>query len=83
VLTDNGMLSAGTAGAPGGTTWFVEPLWHSDKYEEVHLRAYDSVSEAVRSVATSTFIMADVHMNLDGVTPEQAYFNSLPLRLPA
>jgi putative transposase len=29
---------------------FVERLWRSAKYEEVYLRAYDSVSEARASI---------------------------------
>ncbi|MET4323263.1 hypothetical protein ABIB90_008419 [Bradyrhizobium sp. JR4.1] len=29
---------------------FVEQLWRSVKYEEVYLRAYDSVSEARNSI---------------------------------
>lgn len=29
---------------------FVERLWRSVKYEEVHLRAYDSVGEARASI---------------------------------
>jgi putative transposase len=29
---------------------FVERLWRSVKYEEVYLRAYDSVSEARASI---------------------------------
>src|SRR5258708_142549 len=29
---------------------FVERLWHSVKYEEVYLRAYDSVSDARNSI---------------------------------
>ena len=37
--------SAWTARAPGDNV-FVERLWRSVKYEEVCLRAYDSVSEA-------------------------------------
>ena len=41
--------------APGGTTFFVERLWRSVKYEEVYLRAYDSVSEARASLALTSF----------------------------
>ena len=32
---------------------FVERLWRSLKYEEVYLRAYDSVSDARASIATA------------------------------
>jgi putative transposase len=64
---------------------FVERLWRSVKYEEVHLRAYESVSEA----RTSTGRYLDFyngrrpHSSLDGITPDQAYFTPLPLRLAA
>ena len=35
---------------------FIERLWRSVKYEEVYLKAYDSVSAAARALlATSTF----------------------------
>ncbi len=34
---------------------FVERLWRTIKYEEVYLRAYDSVSEA-RSVINSVYL---------------------------
>ena len=33
---------------------FVERLWRSVKYEEVYLRAYDSVSDARASIGRST-----------------------------
>jgi putative transposase len=33
---------------------FVERLWRSVKYEEVYLRAYDSVSEARASISSPT-----------------------------
>jgi len=34
------------ARAPGATDVFVERLWRTVKYEEVYLRAYQTVSEA-------------------------------------
>ena len=34
---------------------FVERLWHSLKYEEVYLRAYDSVAQARASINQSVF----------------------------
>jgi putative transposase len=59
---------------------FVERLWRSIKYEEVYLRAYDSVSEARASIGRYlTFYNGQrPHSSLDRRTPDQAYFNPLP-----
>jgi hypothetical protein len=64
---------------------FVERLWRSVKYEEVYLRAYDSVSDARASVGRylSFYNGRRPHSSLDGMTPDQAYFAPLPLRLAA
>jgi hypothetical protein len=55
---------------------FVERLWRSVKYEEVYLRAYDTVSEARASIGRYlTFYNGRrPHPSLDGRTPNQAYF---------
>jgi putative transposase len=64
---------------------FVERLWRSVKYEEVYLRAYDSVSEARASLGRyfDFYNRRRPHSSLDDATPDQAYFNPLPLRLAA
>src|SRR5437588_3846506 len=64
---------------------FVERLWRSVKYEEVYLKAYDSVSEARASIACyiDFYNRRRPHSSLDGTTPDQAYFNPLPLRMAA
>jgi putative transposase len=64
---------------------FVERLWRSVKYEEVYLRAYDSVSEARVSIGRyfDFYNRRRPHASLDGSTPGQAYFNPLPLRAAA
>ena len=64
---------------------FVERLWRSIKYEEVYLRAYDSVSEARASIGRylDFYNGRRPHSSLDGTTPDQAYFTPLPLRLAA
>src|SRR5919112_1208549 len=64
---------------------FVERLWRSIKYEEVYLKAYDSVSEARTSIGCYlTFYNSQrPHSSLDRRTPDQAYFNSLPQRAAA
>src|SRR5947209_1172418 len=64
---------------------FVERLWRSIKYEEVYLRAYESVSEARTSIGRylDFYNGRRPHSSLDGTTPDQAYFTQLPLRLAA
>jgi putative transposase len=64
---------------------FVERLWRSVKYEEVYLRAYDSVSEARASIGRylDFYNGRRPHSSLDGITPDQAYFTLLPLRSAA
>ena len=64
---------------------FVERLWRSIKYEEVYLRAYDSVSEARESIGRyiNFYNSRRPHQSLDGATPNKAYFNPLSLRSAA
>lgn len=64
---------------------FVERLWRSVKYEEVYLRAYDSVVEARASLRRylDLYNRRRPHSSLDDRTPDQAYFSPLPIRLAA
>ena len=64
---------------------FVERLWRSVKYEEVYLRAYDSVTEARASIGRylDFYNRRRPHSSLDGTTPDHAYFSPLPLRMAA
>ena len=60
---------------------FVERLWKSVKYEEVYLHAYDTVT-AARSGLARYFQFYNTrrpHTALDRRTPDEVYFNSLPL----
>ena len=59
---------------------FVERLWRSVKYEEVYLRAYDSVGEARASMGRylEFYNRKRPHSSLDAQTPDQAYFGHLP-----
>jgi putative transposase len=64
---------------------FVERLWRSVKYEEVYLRAYQSVRHARASIGQYLrfYNLKRPHSSLDGRTPDQAYFNALPAALAA
>ena len=60
---------------------FVERLWKSIKYEEVYLRAYDSVSQAKASLGRyiAFYNTRRPHSSLARMTPDQVYFKLQPL----
>ncbi len=64
---------------------FVERIWRSVKYEEVYLRAYDSVSEARASIGRylDFYNHRRPHSSLDRHTPDEAYFDHLPQSVAA
>ncbi|WP_026784872.1 integrase core domain-containing protein, partial [Pleomorphomonas koreensis] len=55
---------------------FVERFWRSIKYEEVYLRAYESVRDARSSISNyiGFYNSGRPHSSLDGSTPDEAYF---------
>lgn len=59
---------------------FVERIWKSVKYEEVYLRASDSVGEARASIGGyfGFYNGKRPHSSLDARTPDRAYFDHLP-----
>ncbi len=64
---------------------FVERLWRSVKYEEVYLRAYQSVPEARASIGRylDFYNHKRPHSSLDARTPDQACFDHSPLAAAA
>jgi putative transposase len=67
-----------------GRAWrdnvFVERLWRSTKYEEVHLHAYKSSARGPQPAPSRYLAFYNTrrpHSSLDRQTPEQAYFNAL------
>ena len=60
---------------------FIERLWKSVKYEEVYLRAYESVGHAKASLGRyfDFYNHQRPHTALDRRTPDQAYFTASPL----
>ena len=59
---------------------FVERLWRSVKYEEVYLRAYDTVAGARASLGRlfGFYNSRWPHSSLNRKTPDQAYFINQP-----
>jgi putative transposase len=64
---------------------FVERLWRSVKYEEVYLRAYGSIAEADRRLASyfDFYNRIRTHQSLDGMTPDAVYFGSRSMKVAA
>src|SRR5271169_4399240 len=64
---------------------FVERLWRSVKYEEVYLKAYDTVAEARASLGRylDFYNRQRPHSSLDRRTPDEAYFHPTPLAAAA
>jgi len=64
---------------------FIERLWRSVKYEEVYLRAYDSVTDARASLGRYLMFYnrERPHSSLDRRTPDEAYFNRSPTAMAA
>ena len=58
---------------------FVERLWRSVKYEEVYLKAYETVSAARAGLARylDLYDTRRPHSSLDGKTPDEFFFASL------
>jgi putative transposase len=63
----------------------VERLWRSVKYEEVYLHAYSAVSEARSSIGRylSFYNGRRPHSSLGAKTPDQTYFDNLPVKMAA
>jgi putative transposase len=61
---------------------FVERLWRSLKYEEVYLKAYETVDEARKSIAIylDYFNNERRHSSLGRKTPDNVFFNHQPLQ---
>lgn len=59
---------------------FVERVWRSIKYEEVYLKAYESVSHARQSLGNyiELYNRKRPHSSLQDQTPDEAYFATLP-----
>ncbi len=58
---------------------FIERLWRSVKYEEVYLKAYESISEARRELGAyfDFYNMRRRHQGLKDQTPDQVYWSTL------
>jgi len=80
VLLKNGIAISMDGKGSWRDNVFVERLWRPVKWEEVYLRACDTVSEARTSIGSylEFYNSGRPHSSLDRRTPDQAYFDRLP-----
>jgi putative transposase len=78
LLADNGVRISMDGRGAWRDNVFVERLWRSVKYEEVYLRAYNSVAEARASIGRylDFYNRKRPHSSLGARTPDQAYFEN-------
>jgi len=80
LLKDNGIRISMDGKGCWRDNVFIERLWKSIKYEEVYLRAYESVSQARASIGRylTFYNQRRPHSSLDRMTPAQYYWGQLP-----
>jgi putative transposase len=59
---------------------FIERLWKTVKYEEVYLKAYESITHAKKELIKffDRYNARRPHQGLDGRTPDDVYWSTLP-----
>jgi putative transposase len=64
---------------------FIERFWKTLKYQEVYLRAYDTVSEARSSIAryVEFYNSRRPHSSIGDHTPDEVYFGSRQMKAAA
>ena len=85
LLIDNGIQISMDGKGSWRDNVFIERLWRSVKYEEVYLKAYDSVAHARASLGQylAFYNGARPHSSLRARTPDEAYFEPIPPQLRA
>jgi putative transposase len=85
LLTDNAIAISMDGKGAWRDNVFVERIWRSVKYEEVYLKAYDSVAHARASLRRylAFYNGARPHSSLGARTPDEAYFGLEPPHLRA
>jgi putative transposase len=79
LLTDHGIAISMDGKGAWRDNVFIERVWRSVKYEEVYLRAYDSVGQARASLGRylDFYNCKRPHSSLDACTPDRAYFGNI------
>lgn len=85
LLLENGIAISMNGRGSWRDNVFVEQRWRSLKYEDVDLRAYETVAEARRLIEQYLDFSNPKrwHSNLGARTPDQAYFAQPPALMAA
>jgi putative transposase len=64
---------------------FIERLWKSVKYEDIYLKAYGSMAEVKKGLASYFMFYNEKrwHQNFDRKTPAMVYFSTQPQKQAA
>ena len=83
VLIDSGIKISMDGKGRWRDNVFVERLWKSVKYEEVYLKAYDSIAQARTELGKyfEFYNQRRRHQELDRKTPDEVYIATLPKEL--
>ena len=59
---------------------FIERLWKTVKYEEIYLKAYESISHAKKELTKffDRYNTRRPHQGLNDRTPDEVYWGTLP-----
>jgi putative transposase len=79
ILTSNGIKISMDGNGRLRHNVFIERLWKTVKYQEVYLKAYESISYAKKELTTffDRYNMRQPHQGLEDRTPDEVYFITL------
>ncbi len=81
ILTNNGIKISMDGKGRWMDNVFIERLWRSIKYEDIYLKAYDSIAEARRGLQDyfDFYNQRRRHQGLDNRIPDEVYWSSRPI----
>lgn len=80
ILTDNNIKISMDGRGRWRDNIFIERLWKTVKYEEVYLKAYESITHAKKELTKffERYNARRSHQGLDDRTPDEVYWTTLP-----
>ena len=80
ILTDNSIRISMDGRGRWRDNVLIERLWRTVKYEEVYLKAYESITHAKKELGKffDRYNMRRPHQGLDDTTPDDVYWATLP-----